>query len=108
MEELELYTILATVLDKVSDLLKLNSFKMQLIKDRHHHDPEKCIRDVINTWILDGRSLSCNYKCTWNGLCLLLKDVQLSSIADDLEDALSAEISSFNDNWTANEKDGMF
>ena len=98
MNTLRLYALLASVWEKVSDLMNLDISTTTTIATKYNGDPEKCIRDVIGRWMNDQEKLSANYKCTWNGICRLLKDLQLSSASSQLKEALAADVSSFNAN----------
>ena len=99
MKELRLYDVLASVWRDLSDLLNLDGYTRKIIETKYPRDPKQCVRDVIEKWLNDEAKLSDhNYKCTWNGLCLLLEDLQLSSASKQLQEALRADISSFNNN----------
>ena len=95
---LRLSDLLASVWEKVSDLLKLDINTTTNIATKYNRDPEQCLRDVIGRWMNDQEKLSANYKCTWNGFCQLLKDLRLSTASLQLKEALAADISSFNNN----------
>ena len=99
MKELRLYTVLANVWGDVSDLLNLDGYTRNNIETKYPGDSKKCIRDVVEKWSNDEIKMSAsNYKCTWNGLCQLLEDLQLSTPSKQLQQALKADISSFNNN----------
>ena len=99
MKELRLYNVLANVWGDVSDLLKLDGYTRKNIETKYPGDSKMCIRDVIEKWSNDETKLSVSsYKCTWNGFCLLLEDLQLSSVSKQLQEALRADVSSFNNN----------
>ena len=104
VQTLHIYGVLSSIWDKVSDLLKLDSHTRIAIETRNERNPERCIRDVIEKWMQNEKGLSPNYACTWNGLLSLLKDVDLTTAASDLNEALVADISSFNNNLTENSK----
>ena len=101
MDTIRLYIILSSVWQKISDLLQLDGFTRKSIEIKNHGDPEKCIRDVIEKWINEGKALTTNYASTWNGLCSLLEDVELSAVCGRLKDALKADVSSFKNNMTS-------
>jgi len=94
---LRLYEVLATVWKKVSDLLKLDGNTITNVETKYNRDPEQCIRDVMRRWLNDENK-SANYQCTWNGLCQLLEDVELSTVSTHLKEALAADASSFHGN----------
>ena len=96
MKELRLYDILASVWRDVSDLLDDDTRKN--IEITYYRDAKQCINEVIEKWSNDEIKLSANYKCTWNGICHLLEDLQLSTASSQLKEALVADISSFNKN----------
>ena len=96
MNTLRLYALLASVWEKVSDLMNLD-VNTTTIATKYNGDPEKCIRDVIGKWMNDQK-LSANYKCTWNEICRLLEDLEHSTASSQLKEALAADISSFNAN----------
>ena len=101
MDTIRLYEILSSVWQEISDLLQLNWFTRDAIETKNHGDPKKCIRDVMEKWLNEGKSLTTNYANTWNGLCSLLEDVRLCTVCGRLKDALKADISSFKNNKTS-------
>ncbi len=105
MQQLDLYTVLSSEWDNVSDQLMIDQYTRQSIESKNRGDPKKCIREIIETWLRDEKSLKSNFACTWNGICSLLKAIQLSSASEYLEAALLADVSSFNNNLS---EKGMF
>ena len=97
MKELRLCDILASGWGDVSDLL-LDDYNKKNIERKYPGDAKQCINEVIEKWSNDEIKLSANYKCTWNGICHLLEDLQLSTVSLQLKEALAADISSFNKN----------
>ncbi len=95
IRKLQLYQALSSVWDQVSDMLKVDPYTKQSIKERNRGDPDKCIQEIIEIWLRDEKTLSPNYSCTWNGLCSLLEDVNLSCVSEELGKALVADVSSF-------------
>ena len=98
MKELRLYDVLARIWKDVSDLLNLDGYTRKNTEMKYPEDSKQCIREVIEQWLNDETKSDCNYKCTWNGLSQLLQDLQLSRVTKQLQEALRADISSFNRN----------
>ena len=101
MHKIRLYVILSSIWQEISDLLQLDGFTRDAIETKNHGDPKKCIRDVIEKWLNEGKALTTNYANTWNGLCSLLEDVKFSTVCGKLKDALKADVSSLKNNITS-------
>ena len=68
---------------KASDLLGLPPDHTTRIEMNHQRAVESCCREVMAQWLTDADGVY-NYSTTWEGLCLLLEDMELSTIAENL------------------------
>ncbi len=50
--------------------------------------PEQCLREVFSVWQKDGNS---DYPFSWDGLILLLVDIEHSILAEQLREALASQ-----------------
>ncbi len=98
-QELRLCDALAGCWEKVSDIIGINTSKRKQIAQRIT-DPQRCIVEVFEYWLSDEVAIRSRYLATWNGLVMLLNDLQTSTNSILLKEALSATISSFNNNFT--------
>ena len=96
MQDLKLYEVLATVWINVSDLIGLDMYTRLGIEQRHPMNQIMCVQLVIEGW-LKNMSKFTTYSCTWNGIYKLLYDLDLSTTAASLKEALEADVSSFTD-----------
>ena len=67
---------------KASDLLGLTPDHTTRI-DKNHREVENCCREVMAQWLTHADGMY-NYSTTWEGLCQLLEDMELSTIAENL------------------------
>ncbi len=67
------------------NFLGLNSPRMNEIALFYQGDVRQCCREVLQEWISKGAS---NYPVTWDGLLMLLDDLELHSTANSLKSAL--------------------
>lgn len=94
---MKLYEILAMDWKAVAERIGLDVYKIDIISNNHHGNQLECIREVTKAWNTDAPKFK-NYSYTWNGLCKLLRDRGLSAESTKLEEALSADVSSFKTN----------
>ncbi len=73
--------------EDMGNLIGLGPGRLESIETTRMKDPKKCCSDVFGDWINQGKGEG-EYEPTWEGLVALLRDVQLSSAADQLEEAL--------------------
>ena len=80
------------ILDEISsrwteagDLLRLNPARLEGIEVHRLRYPRSCCRDVLHDWIQDNQS---SYPVSWEGLICLLKDMKLTVLAKEIENAL--------------------
>ena len=71
----------------VGDLIGLPHYRTAAIEKVRQLDPNECCRDVFSDW-LEGKGKE-NYPASWDGLQKLLKDIQLSTLAKDVQKALT-------------------
>ena len=67
---------------KASDLLGLPLDHTTRI-EMNHREVESCCREVMAQWLSHANGMY-NYSTTWEGLCQLLEDMELSAIAENL------------------------
>ena len=96
--KLRLRQTLASRWSNVAKLIGLSDSKIANIQ-KNNRDVEDCIDEVMKCWIEDAPNLSC-YKCTWDGMCKLLVDLELSSQSEVLKEAIKAEQSTLRGNFT--------
>ena len=75
-------------------LMNVDDDTRKNIETKHNKDPDKCICEVIEKWSNDKNSF--NYQYTWSGICELLDNLERNTQTLQLEEALAADISSFN------------
>ena len=68
---------------KASDLLGLLPDHTNRI-EMNHRTVENCCREVMAQWLAHGADSMYNYTITWEGLCQLLEDMELSAIAENV------------------------
>ena len=80
------------ILDEISsrwteagDLLGLSPARLKGIEVYQLRDARSCCRDVLQDWIQDNQGC---YPVSWEGLMCLLKDMKLTVVAKELENAL--------------------
>ena len=80
------------ILDEISsrwteagDLLGLSPARLKGIEVYQLRDARSCCRDVLQDWIHDNQG---SYPVSWEGLMCLLKDMKLTVVAKELENAL--------------------
>ncbi len=105
-QELRLCDSLAGCWEKVSDIIGIDTSKRKQIAQRIA-DPQRCIVEVFEYWLSDV-AIRSRYLATWNGFVILLNDLQLSKNGILLKEALSATISSFNNNFDTQLDNGKF
>ena len=71
--------------EEVGDLLGLTSGRLEGIKLERLGDVTMCCRDVLVDWLSRNQS---DYPTTWEGVLRLLKNMKLSTTAQDLQNAL--------------------
>ena len=71
---------------KAGDLLGLTPECLKGIDLKHRGDVHMCCRDVLVHWLQDNLK---NYPPTWECMKQLLKDMELSTVAIDLQNALN-------------------
>ena len=69
----------------IGDLLEIPQSIVESWNTKHKEDPLKCINPVMRHWL---QCPTDDYPVSWEGLKKLLKDVQLSEVAQDIELAL--------------------
>ena len=74
---------------EAGDLLGLSPARLEGIEVHRLRDARSCCRDVLNDWIQDNRG---SYPVSWEGLICLLKDMKLTVLAKDLENALITQL----------------
>ena len=67
---------------KASDLLGLPPDHTNRI-EKSHHAVEDCCREIMAQWLAHADGMY-NYTTTWEGMCQLLEDMELSTIAENL------------------------
>lgn len=65
--------------------LNIDNAVLQSWETKYHYDPQECINPVLSHWLDKPTD---EYPVSWKGLCCLLEDVQLSQLANELEEAL--------------------
>ena len=80
------------ILDEISsrwteagDLLRLSPARLEDIEVHRLRNARSCCRDVLHDWIQDNQS---SYPVNWEGFICLLKDMKLTVLAKELENAL--------------------
>ena len=80
------------ILDEISsrwteagDLLRLSPSRLKGIEVHQLRNARSCCRDVLHDWIQDNQS---SYPVNWEGFICLLKDMKLTVLAKELENAL--------------------
>ena len=80
------------ILDEISsrwteagDLLRLSLARLEDIEVHRLRNARSCCRDVLHDWIQDNQS---SYPVNWEGFICLLKDMKLTVLAKELENAL--------------------
>lgn len=72
---------------EAGDLLGVSSSRLDAIGDCRRGDTVMCSRDVLQEWIRTNGGPG-SYSVTWDGIVSLLKDMQLTNVADILKNAL--------------------
>lgn len=91
--EVRLYNALAVDWKDLAARIGLDPDIIRRIGVDCPRDQLECIRTVMDEWRKDEPKLKFSY--TWNGLCKVLNDINLSSISEQLKEALAADESSF-------------
>ena len=99
VEELRLYNEMAPDWNTVADLVGISTAVTGSIK-KNFREVEDCIKTAIQRWIDDAPNLP-NYKCTWNGLCTLLRDMKKGAVQKRLKQAIAADVSTLKKNFSA-------
>ena len=69
----------------VGDLLGVASSRLEGIHTQHMGEVKQCCRSVLLDWLeMEEKS----YPASWEGLLVLLKDMQLNNLAKKLNEAL--------------------
>ena len=69
----------------VGDLLEVGSSRQEGIHMHRGRDVRLCCRDVLEDWLQTEKP---SYPTNWEGLLLLLKDLELNDVAKNLKEAL--------------------
>ena len=69
----------------IGQTLGIKPAQLAGISKQYMENATDCCRDVLGRWLDNPPS---DYPVTWDGLVELLRDVQLSQVADELESAL--------------------
>ena len=84
------------ILDEISsrwteagDLLGLSPARLKSIEADRLRVSKSCCRDVLHDWIQDNQG---SYPVNWEGLICLLKDMNLTVLANELENALRTQL----------------
>ena len=84
------------ILDEISsrwteagDLLGLSPARLESIEADRLRVSKSCCRDVLHDWIQDNQG---SYPVSWEGLICLLKDMKLTVLANELENALRTQL----------------
>ena len=96
VEELRLYDEMAPDWTTVADLVGISTGSIK----KNCREVEDCIKTAMKRWIDDAPNLT-NYKCTWNGLCTLLSDMQKGAVHKRLKQAIAADVSTLKKNFSA-------
>jgi len=80
----------------VADLVGVATAAIQ----KNCREVDECIRSTIQKWINDAPNLTI-YNCTWNGLCILLKDIEKGATSQKLKQAIAADVSTLKENYSA-------
>ena len=80
------------ILDEISsrwteagDLLGLSPARLESVEADRLKVSKSCCRDVLHDWIQDNQG---SYPVSWEGLICLLKDMKLTILAKELDNAL--------------------
>ena len=68
-------------------LLGFSQNELNALNDEHRGNVKNCWDAVMDGWISGVRA--CDYHNTWDGLCGLLNDLELSAVANDLKKAVA-------------------
>ena len=87
---LRLIEVLASEWKKAADLLGMNHYRVDIIMKDHGQSAEDCCRALINHWLYDVHG-NYSYERSWKGMCDLLNDMKLCSVAKQLQKYLSKD-----------------
>ena len=85
IKQLRIKQLICNQWKNIGDLLEIPESVLESWNTKHKEDSLKCIDSVMSHW------LKCpidDYPVSWEGLKKLLKDVELSKVAEDIELAL--------------------
>ena len=90
-KQLKLYSKISHKWELVATLLGFENGEVTSLR-RDFSDACERITAVLERWLDNARNLpnASKYPKSWQGLVKLLKDTELSEVADDLETALSS------------------
>ena len=74
---------------EVGDLVGLSPAHLEGIEMDRLRVSKLCCRDVLHDWIQDNQG---SYPVSWEGLICLLKDMNLTVLAEELENAVGMQL----------------
>ncbi len=88
-------------------LIGTNNSKIENIQNSGSgKTPEQCLYDVLQIWEVGSNGGSNEYSYSWEGLLVLLNDIEYGVLADDLRETLSSERSTVRGNLHQKETNG--
>ena len=73
---------------EIGCLLEISLSLLQAWGTTYRENPLECINAVLNHWLQNGTESNSDYPVSWEGLYLLLQDVELTEVAVELKEAL--------------------
>lgn len=71
----------------IGDLIGCSNGDLEAIKEEHRGSPYDCCREVFCKWLQQEEG---NYCRTWNGLCDLLEDIELCTLAETVRNIVKS------------------